>query len=384
MPNAITYTIVLSGLVKRDASAEALRVLHETVLPLAGSGLFELDAQVFMSVMDAYSAVEDIDGALITLHFFGKQVTPNDPQSPLPESTSETIYHEVCPTLRGGVQLDVQVINDVLGGLAKAGRFNEFYSLYSEMSTKYGVTPDEVTLAILARTAITAAAWQGRRAINVIPVGAEDALWSDRAPSYSAPDTSQKGDSLWAGVRPHVYVRKLYWDMLKQNYPLLHPDQDTFFTQTKRLFLSFRRKAASPPEIDQDVPRYKTRNATHMLKKPEYHQKALVYPHLVPSQANMHTFIALLGYFEYAYEIPIVLAYMKELDILPARRTLCMAMWRYEESGVYTGQLRRLRQWLIDWIGVEGLPDDEEIGAYRSRQWSPGVRHKHQRPPEPI
>jgi hypothetical protein len=83
----------------------------------------------------------------------------------------------------------------------------------------------------------------------------------------------------------------------------------------------------------------------------------------------MHLFIALLGYFSASSEIPLVLAFMRELNQVPSRRTLCLALWSYEEGGAYGRDREKLEKWLLAWLGPYKIPGDLEVAAFRRNQW---------------
>jgi hypothetical protein len=382
----------MRALVSRDEAKLALLLFEEEILPLVQEGLLELDARALMAVADAWRSLGRLDNALRLLRYFGKQSTeareqdlisklsrPDGEEEPnhLPlyarrhhnhrtKTVKEATFTEYV-SLKHTIQLDPLILNNTLASLARAGRFKAVWLLYTAMEAVYGVVPDEATLAILAKTAISVEACSKRRLHQIgAPLSTEDVYWPEHDGLVS--DLPDKDSTFsWRTKKPHVAVRRIFWNMLEGNFPQtsLRARQAPKSTAS-RLFARFVGGAEGSEEIGEDV---QTKQQTNALSDPASHKESIPYPHLVPTASNMHVFIALLGYFGMASEIPLAMRYMKELDITPARKTLCLAMWTYEESGVYASHIRHFHSWLRDWLGNAALPEDEEVGAFRRQQW---------------
>jgi hypothetical protein len=95
------------------------------------------------------------------------------------------------------------------------------------------------------------------------------------------------------------------------------------------------------------------------------------YPQIGVNNANCFNYITLLGVCgnERAAEIPLVLAWMKELRIQPSDSTIAVALVFWAELGVQAPLVERLTggpenneysklvDWIRDWVGEKRLPD---------------------------
>lgn len=107
-----------------------------------------------------------------------------------------------------------------------------------------------------------------------------------------------------------------------------------------------------------------------------------LHSHIIPSDVCFHAYIQLLGYHNLASEIPVALAWMKELGVTPKRSTQCLSFLYMDDSSGPT-KLRTicrpdgrttwswlrddeyLRVWLEDWIGVDKVPDEDAVARFR-------------------
>ena len=111
------------------------------------------------------------------------------------------------------------------------------------------------------------------------------------------------------------------------------------------------------------------------------------YLHLIPSRNTFHSAIALLGYHNLPDEIPLVLAWMKELGIKPHKRTMLLALTHLGEvegprrvlANWEDGQSRLvrdtevLRKWLIGWVG-RGVPTEDDVADHRRKMLENNIR----------
>jgi len=86
----------------------------------------------------------------------------------------------------------------------------------------------------------------------------------------------------------------------------------------------------------------------------------------------------LLGAARAAGEIPLVLAWMRALGVVPRTRTLAYALVFWAEVSVGAPLLERLRggrggeyvrlvRWMEEWVGVENVPDEAAVGEAMRR-----------------
>ena len=99
------------------------------------------------------------------------------------------------------------------------------------------------------------------------------------------------------------------------------------------------------------------------------------YPQIAINNANCYNYITLLGVCggRRAAEIPLVLAWMKELSIIPSDSTIAVALVFWAELGVQAplvekwsggpenNEYSRLVNWIMDWVGEKKLPRPEML-----------------------
>lgn len=67
---------------------------------------------------------------------------------------------------------------------------------------------------------------------------------------------------------------------------------------------------------------------------------------------------------EIADELFLVPAWMRALDLVPTRATLCLLCAAQDERLPPAAGVAPLREWLVAWLGDEHVPSDAEIGAW--------------------
>merc|ERR1712093_176487 len=415
-PNVVTYTTAINGLVARQDYELALRLFESSVLPRImsedrSSGL-DMDAQLLQAIFNAWVGYDggSLRHAMEVVGFFAssRSFRAEAGAKPLPSYDGRqdiSQYYQNAANNIWHVDLDVIFINNLLTTLAKSGHLHLVWKLWSNMERYYQVAPDDFTLAILCKAAISVSKHLDHS--RAIPDFAED-VFDMRGPPASDPDRHPDAPSedlrlhpvetlaqpseddaklerdlrkgLWNGMRPHLAVREVYLSMLEDNYPAIASKvNQTRPSMARSLFgITNRLPMQRSSNSSQSDSQRNERKVAHLqwtralqsssaLTDPAKNPK---FPQIHPTSANMHIFIALLGYFNISAEIPYVLQYMRHLGIYVPRKTLCLALLAREESGAYVGQLKEERRWLVDWLGEHGVPTDDELSAYRRRQWS--------------
>jgi hypothetical protein len=114
------------------------------------------------------------------------------------------------------------------------------------------------------------------------------------------------------------------------------------------------------------------------------------YPSFAPDDATFLASVLLLGIARCAGQIPLMLAWMRALDIKPRRRTLAYALVFWAEVTIGAPLLEGLRlhgkhedgeyvrfvRWMEEWVGVENVPDEAAVGEAMRRV--DGMRHNPQ------
>lgn len=375
------------------------------------------DCQLLAAVVHTLTGLGDINMACRMVEWFGQQRPSYKPvlefeisdsqenhHSKASQSDSNALCHPFLPDiLRGTVKVDTLLINQLMTHLAKMYRFNSVYNIFSSMTDVYNVYPDESTLAILAKTALTSAKVKKK---GLIPDYAED-LWAidgynlarsqgnesfftqsanRRNNGHSSQETGiiARETGVWDGRDPINRVMEMYWSMLEHNFDAAHSIalQDDMRVTSNGFFSFGGKRKVSPVQEEVNLDEGSEEAAADTaLPVEQYHLTSALesthsaddytyaWPSLYPTKINMHMLVVLSGYLGRASDIPLIMSHMKVLHIKPRQSTLCLALWLYEESGVYATEMRKFRTWLGDWLGGAGVPSDETIGAFRARQW---------------
>lgn len=387
--------------------------------PMSGGKQEEMvmDAQLLGAVVLAWTGLGDIGMAVNVVKWFGSRVEGDDNSAaPSSQYNHATSTHDTSEkqavadsrasfpeALRGTVKVDTILVNQLMTYLGQTARYNSVYNLFASMRELYNAYPDETTLTILARTALSAAKMKRR---GLVPEFAED-VWQAGVQVAREDNTSAGSNffstgfahlknalgvrpseeemaretGVWDGVQPVERVLDIYWAMLEQNFDAAHDRavKDNLKTASAGIFSFVRPRSSTSSDATELQAAFPIVSAsaleectvTSRLQNQEdeehYNYR---WPSLCPTSNNMHMLIALSGYFGRGADIPLILSHMKQLDMKPIRRTLCLALWSYEETGVYSNEYRKFRNWLVEWLGELGVPTDEEVGAFRARQWS--------------
>ena len=103
------------------------------------------------------------------------------------------------------------------------------------------------------------------------------------------------------------------------------------------------------------------------------HARPMAYcPSFAPDDATFRAAVLLLGAARAAKEIPLLLARMRALGIVPRTRTLAYALVFWAEVSVGAPLLEKLRggsgeyvrlvRWMEEWVGVRNVPNAAAIG----------------------
>ncbi|KAH9061932.1 hypothetical protein EDB87DRAFT_387525 [Lactarius vividus] len=101
-------------------------------------------------------------------------------------------------------------------------------------------------------------------------------------------------------------------------------------------------------------------------------------PSFAPDDATFRAAVLLLGAARAAGEIPLALARMRALGVVPRTRTLAYALVFWAEvsvgapllerlRGEHRGEYVRLVRWMEEWVGAADVPDDAAVGEAMRR-----------------
>lgn len=94
------------------------------------------------------------------------------------------------------------------------------------------------------------------------------------------------------------------------------------------------------------------------------------YPKIFPTEVTFHNYIYLLGLNNQAAQIPLTMAWMRELGILPTKQTIAIGLVFWAEVSLRAplleqwmgeGEYAKFLRWLEDWVGPEKMPGRERM-----------------------
>lgn len=344
-------------------SEKSLRQWHNQNQKVRIARRMEPDATVLGVVMRATIAFGDVDGARNLLDYFGIRSDsshgvqavemPDSPSatqiqgslrsSSSSESGAEAAGEDMIAKFRGAVRLDPGVFVVLLEALCRSKRWNEVWQVWQDMETVYNVSPDAPCLSLLL----------------------EASRFASSARFYGYRTDVNK----WDGKEPWRKAREILWDVLEGNWPekaavIRNPLGSRFGSFLR----SVRDKVfdhASP--LGNDTPPegsdpYSLVSVDTGMDPPAFISRAInaSYPSIVPNARCFHAAIKLFGRTSPS-DIPLVLAWMRTLEVHPLRKTLKLARLFVEVGGAKPEECRRLWEWLVEWLGEEGVPGDDEV-----------------------
>ena len=176
--------------------------------------------------------------------------------------------------------------------------------------------------------------------------------------------------------RPWQRARHIFRDVVLYNWPFLSAVKSPLTVQGALLgFTSWGGSLATPAPIE---------HAT-TLPLPDAQ-----YMHIIPALGTWQAYIRLLGTFSLVQEIPLALAWMKELGITPDHATMLIALtfvrevegprrliknWTADGGGALVRDEEILRKWLEEWLGdgtesredsaPSVVPTEDDVWKYR-------------------
>lgn len=311
-------------------------------------------------------------------------------------------------TEHGGVPLDAQNINVLLTLCRRDKRPSIAVRLFGVALPRWGVYTDDISLTLLLDTCRYASASdldldaEGSRhdLRDRLRLLADELRFTRSSGSGRPIEKTRAGSRDYAlgpvgtalldpvgytwrkehrSGAPWSYARDIIREIVMANWPHLADiaspldfERGPYAHQTRDLASFFRRSPSSSPSTSCSLSMY----------PPAVDHCAHV--HLVPSANTFHSYIALLGYYNLPHEIPTALAWMRQLDLRPHRRTMLLALtylgevegprrllvdWEDGQSRLVR-DTEVLRRWLTEWLGEttkrgKGVPAEEDVASYR-------------------
>ncbi|KAG8909239.1 hypothetical protein FRC01_007061, partial [Tulasnella sp. 417] len=308
-----------------------------------------------------------------------------------------------------GIPLDTFLVNGLMGELARAHRTEAIYPLWQEMSRQYGVERDHVTLRTLLDATVlgsvggeTDASMGNVEGIaTAMADGFSRMIMARRQKKrYQGVDLTQvrfayrmellldgerrpRDEVLWDGMVAWQRARLIFLEVILGNWPGLvgveSPASADAFTRglapnrgRQPWVQPTIQDLLTPPStalpVHQHIEFQSTVNP-HAIPSPP---ATSLYPHIILDDATFQAYIRLLGEHNLATQIPLTLAWMRALRIMPSKKTLSLSLVYFREVTasmqplVYAygkeggGEYGKLVQWLVDWV-PDLVPSEDAV-----------------------
>ena len=403
---APTITPAMQGLLIRQEPAQAWDLWTRYIRQHRTTSQSDLDGTLLGVAAEADFQLRGLESSIA----FVDRHARRPPLGPSPEpdymaqiSAAENRLN--IPLEPPEIIIDVHVLNRLLHQCLLSHRPSVAFRLFHAGLPRWGVWPDEISLALLidaARYAPIAGDGQGddvlhdrlreiadafsfrRMRGNLSDADADEGSYD----AYDAIGFAKGGPNVlldppgytWRAehgrVRPWEKARQVFRQVMLGNWPHLAEipsplDVGGAFASITDFFMhrdSSPPRGAGKPNAD----------GTSQGRMP---RETARYPHLVPSARTFHSYVCMLGFYASHEEIPAVLAWMRDRGVVPRWETMLMALMHVcENEGPRRpvgGRLMRdeeiLRAWLEDWLNASTdstvMEDGGQVGY--GRAWGP-------------
>lgn len=367
-PTTVTYTILLRGLYRRNKFDEAEK--YWWILLRSGH------------IIDSYALG-------MGLQIITRAGRPHEALSMLEAFAFNHSSRLPAPRKRyKPIRISVIEMNLFMVALNREKRPDIVFKLWDHMRDLYDVRPNHITLSVLLQAVRIAYKLDDSLSGAVAQLAAKNPFRKRRQPPSSRGDVlamfrSIAGDpeaglrkyrsGIWDDQPPFEKARKIFLQVMFGEAPetlrtIISPANAVRLTQEDHSLselaspFGFSRKPTVSPTFFDD------------LLTPDGRSH---YPQIVPTNLNCFDYIALLGVCDRASEIPLVLAWMRGLNIRPTRATLSLALAFWVEvstqaplieqlsGGPASSQYTRLVNWMEGWVGKGRMPTDVDM-----RKWT--------------
>jgi pentatricopeptide repeat protein len=376
-PTVATYTVLMRGLLYRGDCAGAEDVWES----LIRDGLV-LDRKALTVGLQVLTRVGDPHKAFGVLEFFAAKpdargVVPLQLQSRPPGRKQGPIF------------INTIVMNEFMVSLLRIGRPDVVFKLWDHMETLYGVSPDAASLNILLKSARLSAKLDDSFA-GVLSQLASKNPFRKHALEPSGRDEIVGGimqmlcDSMgkkrtsyrtvmWNNAPAWQWAIHVFQRVVLRNWPHLQN-----IRPPASAIHSLGKASALHPmgELARRFGRLHVNDRHDAKPSNQSHRSEQVdtfppYPQIFPEDATFFVYIQLLGIQSLASEIPLALAWMRDLEIVPSTDTLAIALVFWAEVSLHaplieslvgeSSEYTKLVRWIRDWVGDEKVPKAEDI-----------------------
>ncbi|KDR78316.1 hypothetical protein GALMADRAFT_278574 [Galerina marginata CBS 339.88] len=371
-PTIVTHTILIRGLLLRNEFRKAEIFWSK----LSKQSDMIIDKEALTAGIQAYTRNEKPHEAFQLLEKYslkpGQDLTASQIKDPPP------------------VEITAISMNEFLVALNRIQRPDAVFRLWDYMDDLYGAQPNALTLSILLQSAKLAHKMDDTLSgaiakFKLLNPFKSVKVYTPRHSRVQGVDAviscighpSRGGlrrytSSIWKDQEPLNFARKIFLQVLFGNDPdgrLLSVESPASATRE-----SYDDDASSSIGLPDIAPKKYAFEPFPDLLTPDGKSH---FPQIVITNANCFNYITLIGVGGRANEIPLVLAWMKELGIRPSDSTLAVSLVFWSEVSVQAplveqwsggpgrNEYTKLVDWIRDWVGEKRIPNDQLLIKWR-------------------
>ena len=376
-PTTVSYTVLMRALVSRRAYQRAIETWHE----MLAEG-HPIDILSLTAVIEACILSKKCWEAFYVLEV----IASRGPQERATQITSEDSHPRI--------KLTPVFIATLMENLVHAGRPDIAFMVWDNAELLYGVTPDASVLNVLLEVARVVVKYQEtftgfwaslrakRSSVHLENFSSlshvldrDEVVESLRLALDHSTRKTHKLTGLWGDAPAWQKAIKVFYHAVLGNNPkLLHVMSPVTAIRSsandihRYPWAEFIRSVRGPPTVDEAFHDVDVNSPASLARLGLYPLQA--YPSVIPTRITFHNQIYLLGMCGQASQIPMVLAWMKELGIIPFEKTIAMALIFWAEVSLRAplfeqfggeGEYSKLLGWLEGWVGASRMPGQDRM-----------------------
>jgi len=393
-PTTVSYTVLMRALVSREDYQRTIETWHE----MLAEG-HPMDIQSLSAMIEACTLLKKHRQTFYILEVVAGSGSQDGLALPTPGGSYPRI--QITPTF----------IATFMENLALSGRPDVAFMVWDYAELLYGVTPNVSMLNVLleiARVVVKyeetfAGFWANMRAKRT-STHPDNLSSSFHVPSRGEVVESlrrtldhgtrkNKPTGLWGEVPAWQKATKVFYHTLLGNNPeLLHvvPPVTAIRSSADDIhrhpWAELIRSVQGPASVDEAFHDVDVNSPASLARLGLYPLQA--YPSIAPTRRTFHNQIYLLGMCGQASQIPLILAWMKELGIVPFEKTIAMALVFWAEVSLRAplfeqfggeGEYPKLLKWLEGWVGQSRMPGQSRMtrvskGVAKAREGHDNIR----------